>query len=129
MSYYPDACGGILTPQQYTRIQQGYMSRAGATLYSLDCTPPAITVPVGLAATFVTNKVDLVWTDAANNELGYLIERSTTSATAGFEALIGGGVGENVSTFSDNTINANNTYWYRVKPINGACNTYSKCAQ
>ena len=128
MSYYPDACGGIFTPQQYTRIQQGYLSRVGATSYSLDCTPAAVAVPTELTATFITNMVDLAWTDAANNELGYLIERSSTSATDGFEVLIGGGVGDNVTTFSDNTISSNNTYWYRVKPINGACNTYSNVA-
>jgi hypothetical protein len=127
MSYYSDACGGLFTPDQYTRIAQGHATRLTHTTYSMDCTPPTVAVPTGLTATFVSNRVDLSWTDVANNELGYVFERSTTSSSTGF-VPIQGGVGENGTSFSDNSISPNMTYWYRVKPTNGDCNTYSNTA-
>ncbi len=128
MSYYPDVCGGIFTTEQYTRIQAAYVTRSNHTTYSFDCTPPTVSVPTGLTATFTPNRIALNWVDAANNELGYLLERSTTSSSAGFEAIVNGATGENGTSLSDSDIIPNMTYWYRVKPINGDCDTYSTTA-
>lgn len=124
MSYYPDHCGGIFTPQQYIRIQQGYDMRDGYPAYSFDCTPPVVNAPSSLNAV-VDNSVTLTWTDNATNEIGYLVERSAVGPTAGFKAIIGAGVQENITSYSDYDIEANTHYWYRVKPINGDCNNYS----
>ncbi|MCB0664888.1 MAG: hypothetical protein KDC80_03655 [Saprospiraceae bacterium] len=128
MSYYPDACGGIFTPDQITRIQQGYLTRDAHSSYSLHCTPPAVPVPTDLTATLDNNLVNLSWTDMASNEMGYLVERSSTSSSAGYEALAGGAVGPDGTDFTDFSITGNQTYWYRIKPANGDCETYSSVA-
>jgi hypothetical protein len=128
MSYYPDNCGGLFTAGQYSRIVAALTVRQGHSAYNLSCAPTAVTAPSGVTSTQVSNAVIVNWTDNAANESGYLIERSTTSASAGFAAIIMGGVAPNVTTFSDNSIASNTTYWYRVKSSNGNCNTYSNVA-
>lgn len=128
MSYFPDACGGIFTPDQITRIQQGYATRDAHSSYSLHCDPGTVTVPSSLMANLSNSFVELNWTDAASNEMGYLVERSSTSSTEGFEVILGGGVGPDVVSFSDFSISGNETYWYRVRPVNGDCDLYSPVA-
>jgi hypothetical protein len=127
MSYYPDQCGGNFTSNQYARIVQGLIIRQGHSAYTMDCTPPSVNVPtnVSLAMNGNNNAIIISWTDAAANELGYLIEKSTTSETEGFTAIVGGGTGEDSTSYTDENISSNTSYWYRVKPTNGDCNTYS----
>lgn len=77
--------------------------------------PP--TAPSGLAASALSaTQVKLTWTDNSNNETGFRIERATnasfTSAVNQFP------VGENVTTYNDNTALANTTYYYRVIAVN-----------
>ena len=92
MSYYPDWCGSVFTPDQYDRIGNGYALRLTHTSYSLDCPPAMVSAASNLTAIQNGNAIDLNWTDNANNELGYLIERSSVSATDGFRVLHGAGV-------------------------------------
>ncbi|MBS1580676.1 MAG: hypothetical protein JST66_00595 [Bacteroidetes bacterium] len=128
MSYWPSSCGTTFTPQQFTRIMQGRATRAGHTTYTLDAPPQSVTPASSLAATLNANVVQLTWTDNAANDMGYLIERSTTSASAGFKAIAGGATTTSGTSWTDLGIQSNTTYWYRVKPSNGACNTYSNVA-
>jgi hypothetical protein len=129
MSYYPDQCGvNYFTPQQYTRISQGLATRLTHTAYTLNCPPQSVAAASGLTATLTSGIVNLSWTDNAANDMGYLIERSSTSATSGFEALTYGGTAVSATTFSDPSIVSNTTYYYRVKAANGDCNTYSNVA-
>jgi hypothetical protein len=127
MSYYTDLCGGIFTPQQYIQIQQGLATRLAHTTYSLNA-PPMITDAVtGLTVTLPACSgagVSLLWTNVGAN-MGYLIERSTTSASTGFVQIAGGATAADVITYSDMNIGSSTTYYYRVKPANGNCNTYS----
>lgn len=128
MSYYPTFCPPrVLTAGQYGFISSGLGIRQGHSSYSFSCTPSKVNVPTNLSAMLNSdeNGVDLSWTDAANNEFGYLIERSTVSASAGFEPLLYGFTGPNGTSFTDNDIQANQEYWYRIKSSNGSCNTYS----
>jgi hypothetical protein len=126
MSYFPDQCGGVFTSGQFTRMGAGLTIRMGHTAYNYSCSASVVSAPTGLTATLNGNQIDLAWTDNASNELGYIIERSSTSSTTGFLPIIYGGVGEDVSTFSDtDEINSNTTYWYRVRPVASACDTYS----
>lgn len=131
MSYYPDGCGGLFTAEQYTRMAQALVTRQGHTAYSLDAPPASVNVPTSFTATLddINSEVDLSWTDAASNEMGYIVERSTTSSSAGFKALENIGTGANATSLSDNTIEANTTYWYRIKPTNGDKDTYSTVEQ
>ncbi len=77
--------------------------------------PP--TAPSGLTAIAMgSGQIDLDWVDAANNELGFEIDRSTdgenwdtlTTVTAG------------TISYSDASVSSNTTYYYRVRAFNGS---------
>jgi hypothetical protein len=84
--------------------------------------PPA--APSGLVATPVsTSQINLSWTDNANNETGFEVERK--QGAGGTYAFIGG-TGANVTSFPDSGLAANTTYFYRVRAINtGGNSAYS----
>ncbi|MGB0884845.1 MAG: GEVED domain-containing protein, partial [Chitinophagales bacterium] len=130
MSYFPSSCQNpsVLTPEQYVRIQQGKVVRDGHNAYTMDCPATLVLDPSGLNASFNGLSVNLTWTDNSNNELGFFIERSTVSATTGFRAFGGFATDENVTSFSDNSLSSNTTYYYRIKAVNDACNEYSNVA-
>ncbi|WP_051398114.1 fibronectin type III domain-containing protein [Runella limosa] len=70
--------------------------------------------PSNLAAVAVSSKqVNLSWKDNSNRELGFEIERSTTSETAGFSKL--GEVAANVISYTDANPPANMYSYYRVR--------------
>ncbi len=73
--------------------------------------------PTALTATASNTQlaVNLSWTDNASNETGYQIHRSTSSSS-GFVAI--GTVAANATTFFDNTILTNTTYYYQVIAVN-----------
>lgn len=124
MSYYPDNCLVGFSAEQYVGIAQGWTTRKSFAAYNYNCPPMTVTAPTGLTATLGSGVV-LNWTDNASNEMGYIIERSSTSASSGFRALENGGTADNVSTYTDLSVSANTTYYYRVKASNGDCNSYS----
>jgi len=127
MSYYSDFCGGsFFTAGQYGRISAAVTERLSHTAYNLDgCAPTVVTDPSGLTVTLNNSYgVDLNWTDNANNELGYLIERSTDSG-ASWKVVVGGGVAPNITSFTDAVLESNTTYSYRVKASNDDANDYS----
>lgn len=76
---------------------------------------PAPTNPSGLAATAVSSsQIDLVWSDNAGNEEGYLIERSLDGTTfVEIAALSANSIG-----YSDLGLNVLTTYHYRVRAYN-----------
>jgi len=125
MSYYPDGCGGIFTPDQYTRISNGMTMRLGHSAYNIDgAAPNTVSNPSNL--TVQTNGVSATvsWTDNASNEQGYLIERSDDGGV-NFKCLAFGGVANNVSSFIDNQLVTNTIYKYRVKASNDDPDHYS----
>lgn len=70
-------------------------------------------------------QVDLNWTDNADNESGFRIEREV--AGAGFTQI--GAVGADVTTFTDSDVVPGTTYAYRVYAHNAAGNSpYSNIA-
>ncbi len=79
-------------------------------------TPSAPATPTALAATPVSaTTVNLTWNDNANNETGYEIYRSTSNNTNyRVVATIPAGAGAQAS-FSDTTLFANVTYYYKVR--------------
>ena len=79
-------------------------------------TPPAN--PTGLSATASTtspNDVSLTWTDAATNETGYEVERSTNN-NSGFAKIAD--LGANASSYTSGELSSNTTYFYRVRAKN-----------
>ncbi|MCY1031023.1 Ig-like domain-containing protein [Corallococcus sp. BB11-1] len=77
--------------------------------------------PTGLTATAVSSgQIDLTWTDASNNESGFLVERAPdVSGAPGTFAQVGTPAA-NVTSFSDPGRAASTRYWYRVRATNGA---------
>jgi FtsP/CotA-like multicopper oxidase with cupredoxin domain len=78
-------------------------------------TPPA--APTNLTATLLAGpQVRLNWTDNANNESGFVVERSPAAANTFVQ--VGGIVAANIVTFTDTTVLPGFSYDYRVKAIN-----------
>jgi subtilisin family serine protease len=89
-------------------------------------TPTIPAAPSGLTATAVArNRVDLAWTDNADNEQGFTIERSTNGTSFSSIAT----VGPNVRTYASTGLKREQTYWYRVR-ANGSAGSsgYSNVA-
>ncbi|MBI2919120.1 MAG: PKD domain-containing protein [Chloroflexi bacterium] len=86
-------------------------------------TIPAAPSALHLAAPAAT-QVDLSWTDNADNETGFRVERSTDGATF----ALAGNVAAGVTAFSDAAVAQDTVYTYRVFALNvlgnsGASNT------
>lgn len=83
----------------------------------------AVPLPASnLAVTTVfSNQVNLIWTDNSTNESGFKIERKT--GTGSFTTV--GTVNTNVITYSDNGLNQNTEYVYRVYSYNAGGNSPS----
>jgi Secretion system C-terminal sorting domain/Fibronectin type III domain len=82
---------------------------------------PAVTIPNAptslTAAASGSDKIVLNWTDNANNESGFDIERATSEA--GPFAKIGE-VNTDIKTYTDSGLSASTTYCYQVKAKNSA---------
>ena len=87
-------------------------------------TPPA--APSGLTATAVSSsQIDLAWTDNADDEDGFHVERSLDGTS--FTEIAS--VGANVTSYSDGSLSPSTTYTYRVRAYNSAGNSdYSNTA-
>ncbi len=64
-----------------------------------------------VAAAAGSNQIDLTWTDQTATETGYSIERKTLGGTFAEIAT----VGANVTVFSNNGLDPNTQYFYRVR--------------
>ena len=116
---YADNSVAISTTYRY-RVRA--LNANGTSGYSNTATaatnPPA--QPTDLAAvTISAAQIDLSWTDAANNEASYQVERCDGVSCSTF-APIGGLLPPDAAAFSDLTTTVGNSYTYRVKAINAA---------
>jgi FtsP/CotA-like multicopper oxidase with cupredoxin domain len=81
-------------------------------------TPPA--APTNLSATLQAGpQVSLSWTDNANNETGFVIQRSVNGGEFSDLATRGPRGGTGGVTFVDVNVLAGNTYAYQVAAVNG----------
>jgi hypothetical protein len=82
--------------------------------------PPA--APTGLTATAESSSnIRLSWTDNSDNETGFKIERSSTSASTGFEEIAI--TGANVISYNSTSLSPSTTYWYQIRAYNSAGNS------
>ncbi|AMV40931.1 fibronectin type III domain-containing protein [Planctomyces sp. SH-PL62] len=73
--------------------------------------------PTNLAATVVSGgRIDLSWYDAATNETGYKIERSTDGVA--FAPLTT--VGANQTSYSATGLSSGTNYWFRIRSANAS---------
>ena len=103
----------------------GYSNIASAVTQAAPALPAA---PTNLAATVISrSQINLAWTDNANNETGFKIERCKGATCTNF-ALIAT-VGANVTSYSNTGLAANTTYRYRIYAYNAGGNSaYSNIA-
>jgi hypothetical protein len=93
----------------------GYSNTANATTQS-GIVPPA--APGGLTATAASaSQINLSWTDNANNETGFKVERSPNGSSSWAQI---GTTGANVTTYSNTGLAAGTKYYYRVRATNSA---------
>lgn len=77
---------------------------------------PAIKAPSGLSAEALSSSsIRLTWTDNSDNETGFMIERSLSSSG---DFTLTTTVEADETTFDDTGLDANTTYYYRVKAYN-----------
>jgi subtilisin family serine protease len=93
-----------------------------------DAAPAIPAAPTNLAATVVSkSQINLTWTDNANNETGYRIERCKGATCTNFTQIAT--VGPGVTTFANTGLQANTSYRYRVRGYNASGNSaYSNIA-
>ena len=65
-------------------------------------------------------RVNMTWVDKSNNEWGFRIQRSNVSS---FTPAVEFSVGANVAKFTDTTVVAKTTYYYRVRAFAGPVNS------
>jgi len=88
------------------------------------------TAPSALAATVQAGpRVSLSWTDNANNETGFVVERCTGATCTSFAQIATTGprtTGSATVTYVNTTVAAGNTYLYRVMAVNaGGSSAYA----
>jgi Concanavalin A-like lectin/glucanases superfamily len=67
------------------------------------------------AAPVSSSRIDLAWADNAGAETGEVLQRS---ADAAFSAPTSISLGANAQSYSDTSLGAGTTYWYRVRAVN-----------
>src|SRR5439155_2389536 len=111
--YYRVRAGNAVGNSDYSNI-------ASAALLNLPASPSNLTATaVSLSA------IALAWTDNANNETAFQIERSTDGASFGLVATLGA----DTTAFSDSGLSAGTRYYYRARAKNnGGSSAYSNVA-
>lgn len=110
-------------------VNDGNGGSATATLQINVVAPVVVTAlaaPSALtAASTVTRRIDLRWTDNSTNETGFSIDRSRDGSNFSQIAT----VGANVTTFADSNRRSGRRYYYRVRAYNATQNSaYSNSA-
>ena len=95
-------------------------SAVGSATYTIQISS-APAAPSSLSAnSFSATQVNLSWTDNSSNETAFLLERKTGSG--GTYAQIAS-IAANTTSYSDNTVTASTTYFYRIRATNANGNS------
>ncbi len=124
---------GLTASTSYSYRVRAY-NAAGDSPYSNTATavtqaaPALPAAPTNLVATAVSrSQINLTWTDNANNESGFYVERCKGSTCTNFAQIAT--VGANVTTYGNTGLSANTSYRYRVRAYNtSGASAYSDIA-
>ncbi|OYU93947.1 MAG: hypothetical protein CFE21_18330 [Bacteroidetes bacterium B1(2017)] len=118
-------CAKILTPKQYARVNIGKELRLDKLQneYDLEGIPDLNIAPTSLIALKSVNNILLTWNDLSTDETGFILERSL-SPNLEFAAIAG--LGPNQTSYVDQNLPQNITYYYRIRYSNSI--TYSNTA-
>ena len=109
-----DTVGSTVAGYPQMTADSAFSNTAGVNLP----VPPA--APTNLAATLIAGpQVRLNWTDNANNESAFVVERCQNAGCSNF-AQLGGNLAANTTTYTDAAVVQNTTYRYRVQAVNAA---------
>ena len=105
-----------------------YSNVASATTSAPPVTAPAAPSSL-LATTSSSSSIAVTWIDNSGNETAFELERSATSATAGFAAVPGSPLAAGTTGLTSTGLSASTTYWFRVRATNSAgASAYSNVA-
>ncbi|MBI5778803.1 MAG: fibronectin type III domain-containing protein [Planctomycetes bacterium] len=93
----------------------GYSNNASATTFEV---PPVTPTNLTISAT-AYNSVVLTWTDTANNETGFKLERKPGGGSYSQIAT----PTANATAYTDNSVSPNTTYYYKIRAYNTAGNS------
>jgi hypothetical protein len=97
-------------------IDYDHADWAGATLLTAAPAPAVPAAPTGLAAAAGSSStVYLSWSNAATNQTGFAVDRSTDGGTTWTQITT---VGSTATTYTDSGLTAGTTYTYRVRATN-----------
>jgi endoglucanase len=110
-----------------TRATQWGMSLWEFEVWGTQGTVTTPSAPANLSAVATSQtQINLSWTDNANNETGFRIQRSTNSGSTWSDLTT---LGANVTSYSNSGLTASTTYHYRVRAENASGNSgYSNVA-
>ena len=121
---------GLNSSTTYTyRVRASNTGGYSAYSTTTSATTPAVpipTAPSGLTATVdSSSKVTLKWSDNANNESNYYVERSVNGAAYSVVATLSA----NTTTYANSSLSSGTTYAFRVRAGNsGGYSAYSAVA-
>jgi len=97
-------------------VQEGSSIFDNIKVYT-DGSPAILAAPGSLSASSISSsQISLSWADNSTNETGFNIERSTNSATSGFEQIAT--VGIDTISYENTGLSTGVSYWYRVNAYN-----------
>ncbi|GAA5034668.1 hypothetical protein GCM10011506_29330 [Marivirga lumbricoides] len=124
-SLKPDENGVLNIGVQGENSGNFILNSMEVNVYYEDGLPPA--APTNLTLTAISNsEVELSWEDNANNEQRFEIFRSNVSETGPFTQV--GFAPLNQTTFFDENLNGNTTYYYKVRAVNSTGNAETTVA-